>query len=187
VIGNTPEELEQKVIGLNRANHGTFQDSLRAPVHRWFTYPAGFSFKAVEEAFRRHDIKPGKLVYDPFAGTGTTNLVSAQQGIDSFGVEAHPFVYFVARTKLFWDFDFPNLRKQIDSLIHQIKQAIAKQDIDSIPVESLFPELVCKCYSRPKLAMLYLCREAINTLAIDDPFHDFAKLGLTSMLRSVAM
>ena len=22
---------------------GTFKDSLRAPVHRWFTYPAGFA------------------------------------------------------------------------------------------------------------------------------------------------
>jgi hypothetical protein len=26
---------------------GTFQDNLRAPIHRWFKYPAGFSYKLV--------------------------------------------------------------------------------------------------------------------------------------------
>src|SRR5579885_730646 len=63
---------------LSRANLGTFQDSLRAPVHRWFTYPAGFSFKAVEEALRLYRIVPGMTVYDPFTGTGTTNIVASQ-------------------------------------------------------------------------------------------------------------
>jgi hypothetical protein len=24
---------------------GTFHDSLRAPIHRWFKYPAGYSYK----------------------------------------------------------------------------------------------------------------------------------------------
>lgn len=27
------------------ARLGTFQDCLKAPVHRWFKYPAGFSYK----------------------------------------------------------------------------------------------------------------------------------------------
>ena len=33
-----------------RNEWGTFKDSLRAPVHNWFTYPAGFSYKAVERS-----------------------------------------------------------------------------------------------------------------------------------------
>ena len=57
-------------------NWGTFKDSLRAPVHRWFTYPAGFSFKAVEHSFKRFDIEQGMMIYDPFMGSGTTNLVA---------------------------------------------------------------------------------------------------------------
>jgi DNA modification methylase len=169
----------------SRANLGTFQDSLRAPIHRWFTYPAGFSFKAVEETFRLYNMKPGMTVYDPFAGTATTNVVARQCGIDSFGVEAHPFVYCVGRTKLFWDFVFPDLRYEIDALIARIRPTLEQEDMSTIPVTSIFPELVCKCYSHEKLARLYLCRQAIKALP-PTPFQDFAKLGLTNLLRSIA-
>lgn len=117
-----------------------------------FTYPAGFSFKAVEEAFRTYAIKPGDTVYDPFGGTATTNVVASQQGVRSFGVEAHPFVHFVGQTKLFWNFVFPDLLRQIDSLIDAIQSFVKKQDITAISVEKIFPELVCKCYGREKLA-----------------------------------
>lgn len=181
----TANKLEVGATSLSRANLGTFQESLRAPVHRWFTYPAGFSFKAVEEALRLYRIVPGMTVYDPFTGTGTTNIVASQCGVRSFGVEAHPFVAFVARTKLFWAFDFPALRREIDRLIEHIHLLTEEQDVDTIVVEAIFPELVCKCYGSRKLALLYLCREAINALP-PTPFKDFAKLGLTNLLRSVA-
>lgn len=181
---NIVEDVEEDGE-LNRGEMGTFKDSLRAPVHRWFTYPAGFSYKAVEETFRVFDIKPGMSVYDPFGGTATTNIVASQNGIHSFGIEAHPFVHFVGHTKLFWDFGFSDLLKQIDGLIDSIKSTVKIQDIASISVETIFPELVCKCYSKEKLAYLYLCREAINALP-STPFRDFAKLGLTSLLRSIS-
>src|SRR5581483_9177041 len=178
---NKVEETDE----LNRGELGTFKDSLRSPVHRWFTYPAGFSFKAVEETFRVYDIKPGMSIYDPFGGTATTNIVASQNGVHSFGVEAHPFVHFVGHTKLYWDFTFPDLLKQIDTLIVSIKSSLRTQGITSIPVKSIFPELVCKCYSKEKLAYLYICREAINSLPLS-PFRDFAKLGLTNLLRSIS-
>ncbi|HEV2706879.1 MAG TPA: DNA methyltransferase [Pyrinomonadaceae bacterium] len=180
-----PHPDKKEVHTLNRTNMGTFQDSLRAPVHRWFTYPAGFSYRAVEEAFRSYHIKAGMTVYDPFAGTGTTNVVAKQHGVNSFGVEAHPFIQFVARTKLFWEFDFRVLLRDIDNLIASIQRAITTQDTASISVDKIFPELVCKCYRQEKLARLYLCREAINALP-PEPFRDFAKLGLTNLLRSAA-
>ncbi len=124
-------------------------------------------------------------VYDPFAGTGTTLVVAKQYGINSFGVEAHPFVQFVARTKLFWEFDMTMILRDIDTLTSRIQSAIETRDPDSIIVEELFPELVCKCYSREKLSYLYLCREEINALQ-SEHFRDFAKLGLTNLLRVVA-
>ncbi len=40
---NTYSELNNEK--LKREELGTFKDSLRAPIHRWFTYPAGFSYK----------------------------------------------------------------------------------------------------------------------------------------------
>lgn len=187
-LEETPVEEDasiEKADKLSRESLGTFKDSLRAPVHRWFTYPAGFSFKAVEAAFREYAITPGMTVYDPFGGTATTNIVASQNGIRSFGVEAHPFVHFVGHTKLFWDFLSSDLLRQIDALLNTIKSTLKKKDITAISVESIFPELVCKCYDPEKLAYLYVCREAINSLPLS-PFRNFAKLGLTNLLRTVA-
>jgi hypothetical protein len=130
---------EDETQTLSRANLGTFQDSLRAPVHRWFTYPAGFSYKAVEEAFRSYRITSGMKVYDPFAGTGTTAVVAKQLDVHSFSVEAHPFVQFVARTKLFWEFDLAALFREIDTLIRNIERSIESQATASIAVENIFP------------------------------------------------
>jgi len=176
------EELEE-VGDLDRTDFGNFKDSLRAPVHRWFTYPAGFSYKAVEEVFKDYGVREGMRVYDPFAGTGTTNIVARQQGIDSYGVEAHPFVHFVASTKLFWDFDFTELRRNIDNLVDNIQANILRDAAVNIPLETLFPELVRKCYTPEKLKQLYICREAINVLPLT-PFRNLAKLGLTNLLRA---
>lgn len=170
--------------GSSRAEFGTFKDSLRAPIHRWFTYPAGFSYKGVEEAFRLYGIRPEMTVYEPFAGTATTNLVAKQQGVHSFGIEAHPFVQFVAQTKLFWEFDARALHREIDSLTATIRE-VAALGLKEKAAAAAFPELVLKCYSPQKLALLWLCREAILSLP-ESPFRNLAKLALTNLLRSLA-
>lgn len=177
---------EEEVVGSGseRANYGTFQDSLRAPVHRWFTYPAGFSFKAVEQAFDQHHIDRGMTIIDPFAGTGTTNIVAAQRGIHSFGIEAHPFVHFVACTKLYWEFDFDTLRTEIERLIDHIELRL-RDDAESVDLSAVFPELVRKCFTPEKLKKLYSCREAVLDLP-EGHFRNFAKLCLTALLRVAA-
>ena len=58
--------------GFSASEIGTFKDNKAAPIHRWFQYPAGFSFHAVERALDTFAIGPGRTVLDPFAGAGTT-------------------------------------------------------------------------------------------------------------------
>lgn len=177
-------EVLDKGIGLSRADLGTFKASLRAPIHRWFTYPAGFSYKGVEEAFKLYDIRAGMTVHDPFAGTATTNIVAKQQGIHSFGIEAHPFIQFVAQTKLFWEFDLLLLQREIDVLTETIRDASLDEFKES-KLESTFPELVCKCYHPTKLVRLWICRQAILAFP-PSPFRNLAKLALTNILRTLA-
>ena len=89
-----------EICAMNTSEWGTFKDSLKAPIFGWFTYPAGFSYKAVEYSIKQESLNPGDTVYDPFMGSGTTNLVAQMLGINSYGVEAHPFVFPITKCKM---------------------------------------------------------------------------------------
>jgi len=114
------------------AEWGTFKDSLRAPVHRWFTYPAGFSYKAVVHSIRRFDLTVGQTIYDPFMGSGTTNVVAKTLGIHSVGVEAHPFVFKIAQAKLCWGID----QTQVHSFSNYSGYPSEVQGMKGLPVKA---------------------------------------------------
>jgi len=171
--------------GVTEAEWGTFKDSLRAPVHRWFTYPAGYSYRAVEFSFKAHAIKHGNTVYDPFMGTGTTNVVAKSVGVNSLGVEAHPFVFTIAKTKL--DFELP--LGKLNNFLGDIEKKVRKNNNDSDlrnPLVEKLPDLVKKCYAPKTLRDLTLIREAIIRLNAPSRYLDFLNVGLTSVLRQVA-
>ena len=72
------------------SKYGSFQDSLRAPVHRWFTYPAGYSHKLVEKKIEEYGLGGQHWIMDPFVGTGTTSVAAARCGRNSIGSEIDP-------------------------------------------------------------------------------------------------
>jgi len=164
---------------------GTFKDSLKAPVHRWFTYPAGFSYKAVENSVERFNIARGNMIYDPFMGSGTTNLVAKTLGINSIGVEAHPFVYRIARAKLNWDIDEKVIRKFTHLVDSQL--AIKSKALQQKKLADEFPELVMKCYEEKTLYDLWALRELFNENLDNDENKEFFFVVITAMLRSVSI
>jgi hypothetical protein len=169
----------------HRVDLGTFKDSLRAPIHGWFRYPAGYSYKFVEILFRQFEIKSGDWVYDPFSGTGTTLVCAKQNGINGYGVEAHSFVHWVASVKLYWEYDFATLGREVDILLAQCR-AFLRQPYDDSSFADIFPELIYKCYHPQDLRQLYLLREFISNLNIDTHIRDLLKLALTDTLRNAA-
>src|SRR3989344_8680618 len=66
-------------------------------VHRWYPYVEGFSGELVSKLLSR--IPKNVAVLDPFCGAGTTQLESMLNGFSSVGVDANPFMCFVAETK----------------------------------------------------------------------------------------
>src|SRR5437016_10729762 len=78
----------------------TFVPNMGLPVHRWFRYSAGFSAEWVESVIRDASKHGDVRVFDPFAGSATTILAAENVGAESWGLEAHPFIYRVARAKL---------------------------------------------------------------------------------------
>lgn len=164
---------------------GTFKDSLRAPVHRWFTYPAGFSYKAVEHSIERFNIVRGSTIYDPFMGSGTTNLAAKTLGINSIGIEAHPFVHRIARAKLNWDVDEKAIREfsnLVDSRLASKSKALQKKKLTSE-----FPELILKCYEEKTIYDLWALRELANENLDADENKEFFFVVITALLRSVSV
>jgi len=166
---------------------GTFKDSLKAPVHRWFTYPAGFSYKAVENSLDTFGIKQGQVVYDPFMGSGTTNIVAKTKGINSYGIEAHPFVIEITKTKLFWDIHIDDIFFHL----HQIKDALknwSNHQPNNLKtfLENEFPELILKCFLEPTLYELLGIRNSLQK--IDDiNLKRFFRTALICTLRDVSI
>ncbi len=164
---------------------GTFKDSLRAPIHRWFKYPAGYSYKFVEVGFELFGVRPGDWVYDPFSGSGTTLLCAKRKGINAYGVEAHSFVHWVADTKLYWEFDLVHLNWQLEYLLTK-SRSFVRQQIQSVNTEGAFPELIYKCYHPQDLKTLYLLREFIQNQIEDEHIKNLLSLALTDTLRNAA-
>jgi len=179
--------VEKPQFGTNESEWGTFKDSLRAPIHNWFTYPAGFSYKAVEASFKSHKVNLGDYVYDPFMGSGTTNLTAKKLGINSYGVEAHPFVYNIARTKLNWEIARDDVVNAFHTIEEEVKNRKGKLDrnVDDYLSEQ-FPELILKCFDSKPLLDLLLIRNALESSGFSAGVYDFLRTGLTALLRQIS-
>ena len=171
----------------NVSEWGTFKDSLRAPIHNWFTYPAGFSYKAVISSLSKHGIATGQVVYDPFMGSGTTNLTAKKLGVNSYGVEAHPFVFRIARAKLNWSIKRADvtdaLRLITGRMAERTKRALGNTGKE---LASKFPALVLKCYEEKTLLHLMFIRDVIRDQGFPEGLSDFLTVGLTGLLRDIS-
>jgi DNA modification methylase len=77
---------------------GTFSPNRDVDLHRWYPYLEGFSegfVRALLDEFGRE----AAVVHDPFAGTGTTPLVSAARGLRATYCEINPFMRLVIEAK----------------------------------------------------------------------------------------
>ena len=161
--------------------YGSFRDSMKAPVHRWFAYPAGYSYKLVEAKIREHGLNDQSWIADPFLGTGTTSVASKVSGINSLGIEAHPFVFEVAKTKINFDYKTNLLARELEEVIRTARMKYNnKFDYDNV-----WPDLIYKCFTDDNLRQLYVLRSTITDSLLSKENKNFFKLALTATLRVV--
>jgi DNA modification methylase len=174
--------FENSEISNNFRGVGTSRDNATEPVYRWFRYPAKFSNKLVDTAITYFNIKPGQLILDPFAGTGTSLIGAKLRGVDSVGIEAHFFLQWVGVTKLYWDFDLEDLQKKVRNVGENIRDITkVKSELEIVRL----PELVTNCFSTNSLEKLVAIREYLKK-NLEEPFLSFFNLALTDTLRLVA-
>lgn len=68
-------------------------------LHDWFYYLESYSENFIYKTLNEFNVDPG-LVYDPFAGIGTTPVSLAKRGLSSAYSEINPAMSFVTNSKL---------------------------------------------------------------------------------------
>ena len=172
--------LDRSYYSNNYSDYGTFKDSLRAPIHRWFKYPAGYSYRLVEEKIKQYRLNSNHFVLDPFLGSGTTSVECKRNLINSYGIEAHPFVGWIAQNKVNWNLNLELISSNYNLILKKAYSLFESK----IAVE--VPELVQKCYSNKNLKRLLSIRNALISLYLDERVADFFKLALVDTLRNAS-
>ncbi len=77
----------------------TFKNSKNVPFQRWYPYIEGYSPNFVLSLIDKY-CKDATLIYEPFAGTGTTLFASDMKGINTVYSEVNPLLRFLIDTKV---------------------------------------------------------------------------------------
>lgn len=89
----------QKDNGIIAASDVTFKNSKAIPFNRWYPYIEGYSPDFVKALISKYI--PNKcIIYEPFAGTGTTIFASDSMGYRTYYSEINPLLQFLIKTKL---------------------------------------------------------------------------------------
>jgi tRNA G10 N-methylase Trm11 len=87
-----------KIEGVTK-NDVTFVKSKNTPFQRWYPYIEGYSLDFVKSLINNFNIA-NTIIYDPFAGTGTTLFASDEVGFSTVYSEVNPLLQYLIQTKL---------------------------------------------------------------------------------------
>lgn len=153
----------------------TFADNRKLPIHRWFRYSAGFSALWVQDVIESRQGGGRVAVFDPFTGSGTVQLAAERCGVESIGLEPHPFVWRIAKAKLAWRVPSADLQLAGEEILGRAQSYEIR--------ELQYPPLVRKCFPDASLARLDALRRAWLETPLSDSLHDLIWLALASILR----
>jgi hypothetical protein len=172
---DTPVLLSKTRSQLDTEQSGTFTPNMKLPVHRWFRYSAGFSSEWAGSVISQYG---AKVVLDPFVGSGTVCVEADRQGVASYGVESHPFVYRLARGKLSWAAS----ASEFEQAIALVEDMAARSPFKAPPS---VPTLLEKCYERETLIHLLKLKAACLKVApsLSEDIRALLFLAVNSILR----
>lgn len=156
---------------------GTARDNRNSPIHDWYRFTAGFSYKLVEEIITKESLNNNDVIYESFAGCGTTLVTAKRCGIQSVGNEGQELLLDVIKAKLNWEVD----NKKIERKIILIENTIQNK---KKPFE--YHDLLKTLYSKDDLYELYFIKMWINRIRNENE-RLFLKLALTQTLHKVSV
>jgi len=103
----------------------TFVKSKDIPFQRWYPYIEGYSPDFVKSLIKNYGIAD-TLIYEPFAGTGTTLLAADDCGLSTVYSEVNPLLQFLIQTKLNVLKAKESHRKKLSKDLKDIQKAVLK-------------------------------------------------------------
>lgn len=159
-------------------NIGCAKDNMKSPIHNWYRFTAGFSYKFVDSLLK--EIPKDSVVYEPFAGCGTTLVSSQKQGVYSVGNEGQEFMFDICRAKLNWTIK----REAVENHIQHISEIVANTT-DQYDLHDENP-LLLELFETVHLKTLCIIRNYINSIE-EEKYKLFFKLALSSVLHKTAI
>jgi hypothetical protein len=158
-------------------NHpvSTFAGNVSLPIHRWFRYSAGFSASWVTDLIEREKTNGRCRLIDPFVGSGTSLLEAESCSVEAIGIEAHPFVWRIARAKLHGRESHEEFRRHATAVLERAKCLKGRAEG--------YPNLIHRCFPTGPLAQLDSLKTAWVEQADGSPFSELTWLALASILR----
>jgi DNA modification methylase len=153
----------------------TFSGNMSLPIHKWYRYTAGFSAEWVRQLIIQEKRNGRINVIDPFAGSGTVLIESDFQGVSSMGIESHPYIFKIAKTKLNWSFSPEILYKKALAFLDDAQRRT--------PMNLNYPDLIGRCFPEHFLQKLDKFKSAWMEFPEDEPIKDFIWFIITSILR----
>ena len=106
--------------------------------HDWYRFVLSFPPHLVRDYLERLQIGPGKVVLDPFCGTGTTLVECKKLGIESVGVEPNPMAHFASEVKTDWGISAAGLLRDAREIAGLTLSRLESEGIDDVPKPPLF-------------------------------------------------
>jgi len=138
--------------------------------HQWYRFVLSFPPHLVREYAEKFECRPGSIVLDPFAGTGTTVVEAQKLGMKGVGVEALPMAHFAAKTKLNWEIDSAGLLYTAEQIAEATLKSLRREGIADTGLETKPTGL--KLSTFPPEAQRLLLTDSVSPL----PLHKLLRL-----------
>ena len=168
-------------------------------LHDWYRFVLSFPPHLVREYLTTFRLEPGQVVLDPFCGTGTTLVEAKLNGLESVGLEAHPFLHFASGVKVDWDIDALSMRSDAQATAQHALAVLREQGLEDAPRFASIPE-TSSLWRLPEEEAKLLIKDSISPLplhkclvlldCLEDcrkaPYYDHLRLALANAVVSHA-
>lgn len=169
--GTSPYIIEED---LSLGKFVTPNQNKKKPVYRWYNLNHSFSRDLVTRLLEEFNLDAGKIVLDPFCGSGTTLLACRELGVNSIGVDMMPLSVFTTNSKL--------LDYTPEKIISDFQHIYPSKQYD-FGFEAADPYLQ-KCFPSEELTKLLHLRYTISQMP--EPERNFFALALLNILLKIS-